>query len=67
MVGAFFQNVGEDAENGGLRENPVSVLAMDTAGVGVTEDTVEPEVHSTNITWGMGGEMPLSSTTEKML
>lgn len=55
MVGAFFQNVGEDAENGGLNAKSVSVLDMDTAGVGVTEFMEEPEVNSTSITSGMGG------------
>lgn len=65
MVGAFFQNVGEDAENGGLREKPVSVLVMDTAGVGVTEDTAEPEVHSSNITWGTGGNATQLNNREK--
>lgn len=50
MVGAFFQNVGEDAENGGLRAEPVSIPVMDTAGVGVTELMEEPEVNSTSIT-----------------
>lgn len=52
MVGTIFLNVEKEAEDGGLRLEPVPALVVDTVGLGVVEDVEGHEVNITSITCG---------------